>query len=426
MYQRFHEVEALMSMTSQLIKAPLVKGLWIGTQDSGLIIMTEDGSNYHLTYKNSKLPSDEITAIASHKSGETWVGTANAGLMRYTKREISNSSKLSKLLDCEPTRVRIAGDLLLVGTRKNGMHMYSASTLDNLGHFNQDNTKGFHELVNDFAVDKNGNLWIAGDQGVIIWNGKKWKHVEFAKNLVVPEVPANAIEIDHNNRIFVAFGKDDMACNQIFVYNGEKLEGTDPLTLKKILKLEKKERAKAIDLHGLTGVYMREFDFDNATATLAVFEEGEAGQVQDLLNTEYYLLIGMKSGRQKIFDGQNFKSLSEKGTGKIGAIINYFQLPSGIIVIQGETGICEFDGEHYRLLESPATGMGFEITDMCPDQMNPETYLISYKSADGGGFARYQKGFWEKRSVEKPALSLAQDDKRIFLALPDGIYYLKE
>ena len=429
MYGRFMSMQQQIDQVyppDRAIKASLIKGLWIGTQDNGLILYGQDQKKYHMTSENSKLPSDQITTIACRDSGETWIGTSNGGLMRYTKREISNTTALMELFQCNPVKIRIVADMLLVGTKKDGLHMYSTETLESLGHFNKQNTEGFHELVTDFDMDSDGNLWITGDAGVIQWNGKNWQNIGFRNIARTPEVPATNIEIDADNRIFVAFSKADFTYNQIFVYNGSKLEGTDPESIKRLLKLKDKDRVNAIDLHGLSNVYMREFDFKNATDSLTNFETGVNGKVEALLNTEHYLLIGMDNGLQKIFDGQNFKPLSEKGSGKIGAIKNYFMTPTGIIAIQAEMGISEFDGTHYKLLELPLTDGGLKITDMCLDKMNPETYLISYTTTGGGGYARYQNGFWEKCPIPHSVRSLAQIDKRIFLATPEGVYYLKE
>ena len=86
----------------------------------------------------------------------------------------------------------------------------------------------------------------------------------------------------------------------------------------------------------------------------------------------------------------------------------------------------EFDGQHYRLIESAATGQNFKINDMCIDQMNPETYRIAFTNPDGGGYALYQNGFWEKYHTRSPVRSIAQSDFVIFLAMPEGVFYLPE
>jgi len=207
---------------------------------------------------------------------------------------------------------------------------------------------------------------------------------------------------------------------------GTGLVGTTPDTILDILKAGDKERYQQVKLHYLDGGYMRSFDFGNASQSLQNFEKDESAKVTALLNTEHYLLIGLENGLQKIFDGESFKLLSEKGTGKIGAVLNLFRLPSGRILINGSEGTSEFNGQHYRLIESAATGPGFKITDLCLDQMNPETYRIAFSDSEGGGYALYQDGFWEKYYTPRPVKSIAQSDFVIFMAMPDGVYYLPE
>lgn len=409
------------------VKSPLVKGLWVGTQNSGLVLFAENGERYHLTRENSKLPSDCITAIAAQDDGEAWFGTDTGGIMRYTRRRMSGKGKLTQLQSCEPTRIRVIADILYIGTKSKGMHLYQISPLKSLGQFSAESVEGFHRLVTDFAIDKDGNLWVTGDRGVWKWDGKAWRQIEFRRTQ--PPMAgriANRIHIDGNDRIFVAFAASGKAYEQIFIYDGSNLVGTTPETIAEILAAHDKERYLQIKLHNLDGGYMRSFDFGNATQSLQNFEKDESAKVTALLNTEHYLLIGMENGLQKIFDGESFKLLSEKGTGKIGAILNLFRMPSGRILIQGDEGVSEFDGQHYRLIESAASGAGFKVNDICLDQMNPETFRIAFTSSDGGGYALYQNGFWEKYHTKQPVNSIAQSDFVIFMAMPDGVYYLPE
>lgn len=432
MYQRFHDFEAAMQRALQIengkikVRTPLLKGLWTGTQDCGVVLFATNGRRYNLTSANSKLPADHVTAIACDESGETWIGTANAGLMCYLSRPLGGKGKINNLLNCKPTRIRVAGDMLLIGTQNDGMHIYNIRTLKSMGHFTRGSIKDFHKQVCDFAIDREGSLWVVGDAGVFVWNGKAWKRVTFADAKKAPEVMASRITADSNNRIFVCFSANDNAFRQVCFYDGGKLVKTDPESVLKILKASDTQRLEAIQAHSLAGVYMRNFDFSNASAALAAFESGEPGEVNAMLNTEHYLLLGLENGQQKIFDGESYKALSLKSTGNIGPLKNLFRLPGGTIVIQGEEGVSEFDGQHYRLIESPSTGPGFKITDMCPDQLNPETYRISFTISGTGGYARYQESFWEKCYTKVPVLSVAQADRIIFLATPEGVDYLIE
>lgn len=426
MYDKFFAFEAASQQAianGGALISPLLKGLWIGTQDSGLVLFSTNGQRYHLTTENSKLPSDHVTAIACGPDGETWVGTANAGIMRYSSRPIGGKGKLNTLLSCRPTRIKVIADMLLIGTENDGLYIFDIKTMQETGHYA---FKGFHRQVSDFAIDREGDLWVTGDAGVMVWNGKTWGKIPFAANAIIPTAMASRIAIDSQNRIFIAYAEPVMVCEQVCIYNGSFLERTDPATVLRLLQASGTSRLESFQLHGLAGTYLRNFDVGNASAALAAFENGEPGQVTAMLNTEHYLLTGLESGLQKIFDGEGYKQLSELGTGRIGAIRNFFRLPSGIIVIQGIEGISEFDGQHYRLIESPSTGPGFKITDMCPDQLNPETYRISFSGAGGGGYARYQGNFWEKFNVRKPVISLAQADRIIFLATPESVDYLIE
>ncbi len=454
MYQRFFEFEAQMREAMENARSetqPLLKGLWIGTQEQGLVIYATNGQRYHLTRENSKLPAEQITAIACRKSGETWVGTENAGILRYASRSIGNVSSLKKVLSCSPTRIRVLSDILLIGTRDKGAHLYRVPSADNevqqadfnplrqsandvleqagleeLGHFHSGNTPGFHSHVTDFAVDKDGALWITGDKGVMIWNGKAWKRPAFANSRIKTSRPATRVTIDSQNRTFVAFSGAVKSYEQIYFYDGEKLDRIDPEAVAAVMALPARQRAEAMKKYGLSGVYMREFDVANASASVAAFEEGSASPVSALLNIEHYLLIGHESGQQKIFDGQSFRELSIKGTGRIGAIKNIIRLPSGIIAIQAADGISEFDGQHYRLIETAASGPGFKINDITLDTFNPETYIIGFSDGAGGGFARLQNSFWEKYHTSFAVSSVAQSDHMIFLASEEGVYCLTQ
>lgn len=437
MYGRFHAfndaLRAAINAYAEMgrVRSPLLRGLWIGTQDTGLVLFATNGQSYHLTAENSKLPGDHVTALVCAENGETWVGTAAGGLMRYSHRPIGGKGKLNPLLDCSPTRIKVLADMLAIGTKEKGLHLYDIKTLKSLGHFTDSNVKDFHKKVTDFALDRDGQLWVTGDKGVIVWNGKSWNQIKLIETTdkklkSEPEKTATDIAIDSQNRIFVAFASVDKVFNQVCFFDGRRLVRTDPAAVQQILAATGTAQIEAIKAHSLSGVYMRNYNFASGPAALNSFETGDDSEVTALLNTEHYLLIGLENGLQKIFDGESYKQLSKLGTGHIGAIVNLFRLPGGMTVIQGSEGISEFNGQHYKLITSPATGPGFKITDMCPDQMNPETYRISFSSSNGGGYARYQETFWENFYTSFPVISMAQADRIIFLASPDGVSYLVE
>lgn len=434
MYQRFFDFYAAMDainsgLRGKEVKVPLLRGLWIGTQDAGLVLFATNGRRYHLAADNSKLPADHVTAIACAEDGETWVGTSGGGLMRYHSRQIGGKGEVRNLLTCQPTRIRVLGDMLAIGTEDDGMHLYDIKSLSSYGHFTHSTIEGFHQKVTDFIFDQDGRLWVTGDKGVFVLSGKHWQQIKMVddKNRKVDQTKtATNIIIDSQKRIFVAFADDDRVYNQVHFFDGNLLVRTDPAAVQRILEATGSAQLESIKTHALNGVYMRNFNFASAAASLAAFETGDSSRVTALLNTEHYLLVGLENGMQKMFDGESYKQLSKQGTGHIGAIANLFRLPGGVIVVQGSEGINEFDGQQYKLIVSPATGPGFKITDMCLDQLNPETYRISFSSSQGGGYSRYQESFWEKFYTTFPVISMAQADRIIFLASPEGVSYVIE
>ena len=67
------------SVTAQ---AETDKYCWIGTKDGLYLIRKKGHKVFHMTSKNSLLPSDHITSIAVNANGEAYIGT-NEGILRY-------------------------------------------------------------------------------------------------------------------------------------------------------------------------------------------------------------------------------------------------------------------------------------------------------------------------------------------------------
>ncbi|MBN8704134.1 MAG: hypothetical protein J0M08_13795 [Bacteroidetes bacterium] len=75
-------------LETEAIKAIAIDGAnrkWIGTQNSGVFLLSEDGQKeiHHFTQENSPLLSNEIASISiNHQTGEVFFGTSN-GLVSY-------------------------------------------------------------------------------------------------------------------------------------------------------------------------------------------------------------------------------------------------------------------------------------------------------------------------------------------------------
>ena len=420
MWQRFAQISQ--RYQGVRINTPLEKGLWIGTHDQGVILMSKKGTKYHLTYDSSKLPSDNVTAIDCSKTGETWIGTANAGLLHYFKRTRTLCPKLHKLLACKPTRIKIIGGQLVIGTKKHGMYFYDLHSKEMVRHLISKDEFQFHSLVTDFALDSNGVMWITGDLGLIRLDNDNCKIIGFSQEYVPGDIPER-VTVDKYGKLFVAFSNNSQMSSQLYLYNGVGLENISKKKIKTILSLPTKERNEYMKFLGLSDTYQRHFDLQTASETLKLFDTTNGSPISALINIPNYLLIGTTSGIQNIFDGESFKPLSIKGTGNNGKILNFRILPDKHILIQAVDAITIFDGRNYK--EVLPVGISAKMTDICPDARNPATFWVSYTgNGTPGGIALYEKPYWSLTKLDRPIYSLAIDASYAYVASDDGVYYL--
>lgn len=88
-------------LSEEKIKCITIDGAnrkWIGTEKSGVFLVSEDGqeAKLHFTIKNSPLPSNNIIDIAiNHKNGEVFIGTEK-GLISYRSDATSGVKNQSK------------------------------------------------------------------------------------------------------------------------------------------------------------------------------------------------------------------------------------------------------------------------------------------------------------------------------------------
>ena len=129
--------------------------LWIGTEKSGLAYY---GDNI---YKFQSLMNGDITAIAEDKDGKIWYGTGDKGIIDY------EGPLASHKVTCMTTT---PDGSLWVGSKQNGLTrikdgnstFYSAA---------RDSMKTvIDDHINALSCDKSGNLWIATNGGLQVYN----------------------------------------------------------------------------------------------------------------------------------------------------------------------------------------------------------------------------------------------------------------
>ena len=131
--------------------------LWVGTEKSGVAFY---GNNI---YKFATELNGDITAIAQTSDGTVWYGTGNHGVIGYNGP--LTSTKVSCMAATEDGS-------LWVGSKQNGLtriqngssKFYSAT---------RDSSKTLiDDHINALCSDKSGNLWIATNGGLQVYNPK--------------------------------------------------------------------------------------------------------------------------------------------------------------------------------------------------------------------------------------------------------------
>ena len=129
--------------------------LWVGTEKSGLAYY---GDNI---YKFQSLINGDITAIAEDSNGKIWYGTGDKGLVDY--EGTLASQKITVM-------TTTSDGSLWVGSKQNGLTRIKdgVSTIYSAA---RDSMKTLiDDHINALSCDKSGNLWIATNGGLQVYN----------------------------------------------------------------------------------------------------------------------------------------------------------------------------------------------------------------------------------------------------------------
>jgi len=132
--------------------------LWVGTEKSGVAYY---GKNI---YRFLFTQSGDVTAITQDANGNTWYGTSNNGVMGYSGPLAS--AKVSAM-------VCTKDGSLWVGSKQNGLTRIKngSSTIFSKARDSVTTTL-MDDHINDLCTDKVGNVWIATNGGLQIYNSK--------------------------------------------------------------------------------------------------------------------------------------------------------------------------------------------------------------------------------------------------------------
>ena len=129
--------------------------LWVGTEKRGIAY----SGNY--IYRFGTTHNGDITAIAQADSGKIWYGTSNNGVLGYQ----------GPLASLKVSCMALTPDgSLWVGSMRNGLTRIKGGT-STIYSLAKDSTKTLiDDHVNALCVDKIGNLWIATNGGLQVYN----------------------------------------------------------------------------------------------------------------------------------------------------------------------------------------------------------------------------------------------------------------
>ena len=141
--------------------------LWVGTAKAGVAYF---GSNI---YKFESELVGDVTAIAEDSLGHLWYGTSDNGLVGYEGRLASQ--KITAL-------AYTPDGSLWVGSKQNGLTRIR-NGVSSIYTSNSDSLKSTitNDHINGLTADKAGNLWIATDGGLMMYNLRQQQFSNYTK-----------------------------------------------------------------------------------------------------------------------------------------------------------------------------------------------------------------------------------------------------
>jgi len=131
--------------------------LWIGTEKSGVAFY---GDNI---YKFQASFNGDITAITQDTDGNIWYGTSDKGVLGY---EGALASQKVSCMEVTPD------GSIWVGSRQNGLTQIKGGTSHIFSAARDSMKTLIDDHINALAKDKSGNLWIATNGGLQVYNPK--------------------------------------------------------------------------------------------------------------------------------------------------------------------------------------------------------------------------------------------------------------
>jgi ligand-binding sensor domain-containing protein len=156
---------------------------------------------------NGNLPSANIYCLAEDKDGDIWVGTDKGIAVFYSPDNILNGGDAQQIFVEEDNKTQIlletelisaiavdGGNQKWIGTRSNGIYLFSSDGQKQIHHFTDDNSPLFSNSILDIEIDgKTGEVFIATEKGMVSFQNtiiepfEKFEEVYCYPNPVKPD-----------------------------------------------------------------------------------------------------------------------------------------------------------------------------------------------------------------------------------------------
>ncbi len=168
--------------------------LWVGTEKSGVAYYGKS------IYRFLSTQSGDVTAIAQDAQGTVWYGTSNDGVIGYSG--VLASKKVSAM-ECTKD------GSLWVGSKQNGLTRIKNGTATIYSKARDSvTTTLIDDHINALCTDKVGNLWIATNGGLQVFNSKMNTFSSYTKqNGKLTTNNITALFNTNDNRLLIGTGE---------------------------------------------------------------------------------------------------------------------------------------------------------------------------------------------------------------------------
>ena len=173
--------------------------LWVGTEKSGVAYYGKNIFRFFATQNG------DVTAMTQDASGNVWYGTSNQGIIGYSG---TLASYKVSALECTKD------GSLWVGSKQNGLTRIQNGQTTVYSAARDSKSTLLDDHINDLCTDKMGNLWIATNGGLQVFNPKMSTFSSYtSQNGKLPTNNITALFHTKDNKLLIGTGEGLLILN---------------------------------------------------------------------------------------------------------------------------------------------------------------------------------------------------------------------